>query len=366
MKNPNKSHNDLYDTGKIPFNQIEREIIERRKQEQYETILRNQNARRPEHINRPQENERQQTKPQKKKKSGCTSILISVVLIFTILTATALGYIYYLSSKMNFVQPQFSLSDIPNNISSVSDGVYNILLIGTDKEEDGQSRSDTMILATIDDNNKEIKLTSIMRDLWVDIPEYESGRLNSAYTIGGAPLLMKTISANFDVHIDNYMLVDFEMFQKLIDSLGGVTVEITEKEAKFINRTTHAKVEPGINTLDGDYALIYCRIRKLDSDFMRTQRQRKVINAIIDKIKNQSIIKTISVANDILPLIQTDISPMKMTFTVISSVTKLNYSMTQFRIPLDDAYSNERINGQAVLVPDIEKNTNELHNYIYN
>ncbi len=365
MKNPNKRHNDLSDTGKIPISQIEREIIERRKQEQYETILRNQNARKPEYVNRPQERE-QQPKQKKKKKSGCTSILISIVLILAILTATALGYIYYLSSKMNFVQPQFSLSDIPDNISSVSDGVYNILLIGTDKEEDGHSRSDTMILATIDDNNKEIKLTSFMRDLWVDIPENESGRLNSAYTIGGAPLLMKTISANFDVHIDNYMLVDFEMFQKLIDSLGGVTVEITEKEAKFINRTTHAKVEPGINTLDGDYALIYCRIRKLDSDFMRTQRQRKVINAIIDKIKKQNIIKTVSVANDILPLIQTDISPMKMTFTVISSATKLDYSMTQFRIPLDGAYSNERINGQAVLVPDIEKNTIELHNYIYN
>ena len=361
MKNSRKN---MSDTGKIPLSQIERELLEQRNFETYEKIKRNQQRSNefPTVRNKP---EPVKSNQQKHKKKGCSSIIVSLVLIFTVITASSLGLIYYFSSQMQYVKTEKSINDLINNADSVSDGIYNLLLIGTDMEDNGKSRSDTMILVTIDKINEKIKLTSFMRDLWVDIPEHESGRLNSAYTIGEAPLLMDTIFENFDITIDNYMMVDFAMFEQLINSLGGIDVEITEKEASFINSTTHAKVTSGINHLNGDYALIYCRIRKLDSDFMRTQRQRKVINSIIDKAKNQNIFATINAVNNILPLITTDINPMKSTLLILYAAGKLDYHIEQCRIPFDDYYSNQRINGQAVLVPDIDVNKDKLHEFIF-
>lgn len=363
MNNSDNRRKNTSDTGKIPLSQIERELLEQRRREQYENIIKRQNH----SLNQNQHNETKPTEQRKakaKKKSGCSRGILSLVLIFAILCATLLGCIYYFSSQMQYEKNTKDISDIVNSVDSINDNLYNLLLIGTDKEDDGKSRSDTMILVTIDDTNKKIKLTSFMRDLWVSIPGYDNGRLNSAFTIGGAPLLMKTISENFEIRIDNYMLVDFDMFQKLIDSFGGITVDITEKEAAFINRTTHAKVTAGENTLNGDYALIYCRIRKLDSDFMRTQRQRKVMNAIFEKATNQDILTTVKAATNILPLIKTDINPMKMTYLIMTTVSKSEYPISQCRVPFDNSYSNKTINGQAVLVPDISENCKKLNEFI--
>ena len=222
-----------------------------------------------------------------------------------------------------------------------------------------------MILVTIDKEHQKIKMTSFMRDLWVSIPGYDDGRLNAAYSYGGAELLLKTIYENFGVSINDYVMVDFEMFEKLIDGLGGVSVEITEDEADFINETSHANVHSGENILDGDYALIYCRIRYLDSDFNRTQRQRKVMNSIFKKIVSQNPITTLSVMSDVLPLITTDISPVKMTLKAFGAIALLKYGNDQFRIPTDDGYSSEMIDGQDVLVPDLEENKTALHQFLY-
>ncbi len=208
-------------------------------------------------------------------------------------------------------------------------------------------------------------MTSFMRDLWVTIPDYGDARLNAAFSYGGAELLLETIYKNFDVRINDYVMVDFEMFEKLIDGLGGVTVDITEDEADFINETSHAKVHSGENILDGDYALIYCRIRYLDSDFNRTQRQRKVMNSILKKTVSQNPLKTLSVMSNILPLVTTDIAPLKMTFKAFGAISFLKYGNDQFRIPTDDGYSSEMIEGQDVLVPDLEENKEALRSFIY-
>ena len=222
-----------------------------------------------------------------------------------------------------------------------------------------------MMLVTVDKVHQKIKFTSFMRDLWVSIPDYGDARLNAAYSYGGADLLMETLYQNFGVPINDYVMVDFEMFQKLIDGLGGVNVDITEDEADYINETSHAKVHSGENILNGDYALIYCRIRYLDSDFNRTQRQRKVMNSILKKTVSQNPVKTLSVMSDILPYITTDISPTKMTLKAFSAVTFLKYGNDQFRIPTDDGYTNEMIEGQDVLVPDLDENKAALNNFIY-
>lgn len=302
-------------------------------------------------------------KQHKRNKTKITKVLISVILIITLIFVSSAAGLYVFFSRTNY-QPQSNNTDI--NFRNLSDRVYNILLIGTDMADNGSSRSDSMILLSINKNKKQINMISFLRDLWVDIPKNDSGRLNSAFAIDGAGLVIETIEYNFDIQIDNYVLVDFEMFKQLIDELGGIEVEITEKEAKFINKTTKAKVKKGINTLNGYEALVYCRIRKLDSDFMRTFRQRKVLNAILEAIKNQSIFNTVSAGYSILPLITTDISPSKMIIKAISTSQAINFEINQQRIPAEDTYSNETIRSQDVLVADIDQNKQILQDIIYN
>lgn len=302
-------------------------------------------------------------KPRKKKKHGFSRFLLSILLIVAILGGTVFGYAYSLCSKTTYVKSDYRK---PVYSSVYESYVYNVLLVGTDKESNGASRSDTMMLLSIDRKNQQLKITSFLRDIWVEIPDHGNAKLNAAFAYGGADLMMRTIEWNFKIRIDNYILVDFDMFKALIDGLGGVDVEITAKEAKFINRTTHAKVTEGINHLDGDYALIYCRIRKLDSDFMRTQRQRKVMTAIIRQVQENGIFKATSAATDVLPYITTDINSFKLTLNAFGALKYISYESDQIQIPLNEAYKNKRIDGQSVLSVDFDKNIDALHSFIYN
>ncbi len=301
--------------------------------------------------------------PQKRKrKHGFGRFILSILLIASLLCGIVFGYAFTLCSKTNYVKSQriFTAADV-----MYDDEIYNVLLVGTDKESNGASRSDTMLLMSIDRKHKQLKMTSFLRDMWVEIPGYGNAKLNAAFAYGGADLMMKTIENSFKIRIDNYILVDFDMFKSLIDGLGGVDVDITENEASFINRTTHARVSSGINHLDGDYALIYVRIRKLDSDFMRTQRQRKVLTAIIRQVQEQGIISSVSAASDVLPYITTDISALELTVRAFSALEYITYGSGQLQIPLDGAYSDKRIDGQAVLKVDFEKNISALQEFIY-
>ena len=386
------------DTGTIPLTEIERQRQEEINRRRYNEILRRQqkdgidesrndyNGYDPSYYQRqqyqPYQDEKyhlcdepgyvppkkppiKSVKKKKKRKGcgcGCGSAILSLFLVAVLLIVGTFGYVYSLCSKTNFENTP--LATVSSDIMS-DPLVYNVLLIGSDKEsEDGSSRSDSMILVSVDSKNKQLKFTSFMRDMWVAIPGYGDAKLNAAYAFGGAQLLMKTIENTFKVKIDNYVTVNFDMFKSLIDAIDGVEVDITEAEANFINNTTHAKVSAGTNTLNGDYALIYCRIRKLDSDFNRTQRQRKVMAAIVDKAR-QKPLSVITSADEVLEHITTDISPLKMTFKAFGSPKYLTYSNDQLRIPLDGEYADRMINGQAALVIDFNENIKAVQNFIY-
>lgn len=368
-----KNYKKRDDTGEIPITQSEKDFQDRLNQQKYEEIIKNQerlgtfesyqNGERPVNNQHDDSGSKKSKKDKRKKKKkgcgcGCGTLLIIFLLIIAIIPVGSIGYVYSLCSKTNYVESTISTkAEDPN--------YYNVLLIGCDKSDGTSQRSDSMMLVTVDKVHQKIKFTSFMRDLWVSIPDYGDARLNAAYSYGGADLLMETLYQNFGVPINDYVMVDFEMFQKLIDGLGGVNVDITEDEADFINETSHAKVHSGENILNGDYALIYCRIRYLDSDFNRTQRQRKVMNSILKKTVSQNPVKTLSVMSDIFPYITTDISPAKMTLKAFSAVTFLKYGNDQFRIPTDDGYTSEMIEGQDVLVPDLDENKAALNKFIY-
>ena len=236
--------------------------------------------------------------------------------------------------------------------------IINILLIGQDRREgESRARSDSMILCTFNKETKTLVLTSILRDLYVRIPGYQDNRVNVAYAAGGMKLLNETLETNFGIQVDGNIEVDFTQFSDIVDLLGGVTIDLRSDEAKLINNSTGGSLAEGTNLLNGKQALAYARIRSLDGDgdFSRTNRQRKVINAIVESYKSANLKTMLSLLDDILPMITTDMSNLKIIgyalelFPMLSDVTIVSQ-----RIPADGTYSGQMIRGMAVLVADMD------------
>jgi LCP family protein required for cell wall assembly len=225
-----------------------------------------------------------------------------------------------------------------------------------------------MILVSVDFVHSKIKLTSFLRDSWVEIPSKgKKAKLNSACSYGGPQLVVDTIEYNFGVDIDHYVMVDFNMFTEIIDNLGGVDVEVTSKEAKFINNTTRHTVESGEKVhLNGAEALVYCRIRKLDSDYMRTYRQRKVITALINQAKSAGLSTLISTMQEVFPLIKTDMSAAEITgLAYKAGIGLVAFDIEQNRVPIDEHMKATTVNGQWVETLELDNVREYLHDYIY-
>ncbi len=250
----------------------------------------------------------------------------------------------------------------------------NVLLVGVDaRETDESSRSDTMMLVTLDKQNKQIKLTSFLRDSFVEIAgrNYWS-KLNSAYFYGGIQMLSDTLEMNFKVDIQYYAIVDFNIFTTIVDELGGINVDVTEKESYYTYHSGNVKVPVRIEAgedvlLNGEQALWYSRIRKLDSDFNRTKRQQKVITAIIEKASTMSLTKLYSLAETIIPLVKTNMSSKQIMSLGLAAVRDKMYSypIVQHQIPADGTWTDKNIQGVgASLVMDMEKNQQLLHSFL--
>lgn len=240
-----------------------------------------------------------------------------------------------------------------------TDNIVNILLIGQDAREGwGRSRSDSMILVTFNKEKKTITLTSFLRDLYVQIPGYQDTKMNAAYPIGGMELLNQTMELNFGVKVDGNVEVDFSHFADVIDLLGGVDIELRADEAEYINMTADTYgLTAGMQHLNGSQALQYSRIRHLDidSDFSRTGRQRKVINALIEKFRDTKLTTLLGLLDDLLPMITTDMTNSE----IIGYATDLFPMLTDCtiisqRIPADGAYELATIRGMSCVVADMD------------
>lgn len=238
-------------------------------------------------------------------------------------------------------------------------GNVNILLIGNDgREGEAGARSDSMILCSFDRRGKTLVMTSFLRDLYVPIPGNGSNRLNAAYAFGGRDLLKKTLEENFDIRIDGSVEVDFSHFAQIVDMLGGVTLELRQDEADTVSQETGTALSAGVQTLNGDQALAYSRIRYLDADgdFSRTARQRKVLSALLDAYRDASLGDMLSAAAKILPMLDTDLNSVE----IIKYTTQLlpilsGGEITSQHIPAPDGYRDQTIDGMSVLVADMEK-----------
>ncbi|MCR5485284.1 MAG: LCP family protein [Clostridiales bacterium] len=317
----------------------------------------------------PPDNNAPKRKKKKKKKSVFRKIL-SFFLVIAVIFGTAYFFILNMMMKINYNETGHQRNQYIDESELMSGiGVKNILLVGVDaRAGEDVSRSDTMIILTLDSVHRKIKLTSFLRDSWVKIPDSGYAKLNASCVYGGAQLVMDTIETNFKIKIDNYMLVNFEVFTSIVDSLGGITVEVTEKEARYMRDVVHlTNVHSGESVpLNGNEALWYCRIRKLDNDFMRTSRQRKVISAILDKVKRAGVANLTPMLNEVFPQVETDMSPVTLTnFAMSSAVLYLGFKVESQQIPADGTWADANKNGQSVLSVDLEKNRQVIYDFIY-
>lgn len=242
----------------------------------------------------------------------------------------------------------------------------NILLIGQDHREgeDSQARSDSMILCTFRKDTDELTMTSILRDLYVPIPGHHDNRINAAYSYGGMSLLKQTIEENFDLSIQGCVEVDFSQFSQIVDALGGVELELRQDEADYINRETGASLSAGVERLAGAEALTYSRIRSLDadSDFSRTNRQRKVLTAIFNGYRQASVGQLLGLVREVLPMISTDLNRGQLVLLAAELAPHLAAcQINSQRIPADGTFTDQTIDGMAVLVADMQSNRELLH-----
>ena len=258
---------------------------------------------------------------------------------------------------------------------------YNLLLVGTDsREQNMRGRSDAMIIASINKKTNKIILTSLMRDTYVYIPEVGDNRLNAAAAYGGIPLLVRTIEANFNIHIDDYMVTNFFVFAEAVDRMGGVDMWVSAAEAeamqpciKEYNNLTgeeggYLPLEDGSYHLNGKQTLAYCRIRYVgNSDFDRTERQRETLIKLAEKAKGMGIGEINSIALAILPQMMTDMSQSSCLSLLWEAVTDYkNYEIETFRIPADGTLEGAMIDGMSVLSIDFAKNIDLFFAKVYN
>ena len=317
---------------------------------------------------------------------GAMKLLCSLLALVLILLLGATALFQQVLGKIHYTQPVADfgtrLSGFVSNLASegfgtesgliggTGSGIVNVLLIGQDRREGEETaRSDSMILCTYHRKTGNVTMTSFLRDLYVPIPGHHDTRINAAYSEGGAALLDQTLRENFDLHIDGNIEVDFSQFSQIIDLLGGVELELREDEAAEINKETGSTLSAGVQLLNGEQALTYARIRKLDADgdFSRTSRQRKLMNALLGSYRNIKWKDLLPLMDELLPLISTDMNYGKLVLLAMEILPKLSGAqITSQRIPADGTFTDERIDGMAVLSADLEANRQLLRETLLN
>lgn len=266
---------------------------------------------------------------------------------------------------------------LPDDFEMADTDVFTLLLIGSDSYTDtARGRSDTAIIMQVDAGSKTIKMASFLRDMYVKIPGKGSNRINASYNWGGASLLLSTIETNFGVTADAYVEVNFARLIRVIDAIGGIEIEVSEAEQTQVNsilrfyntyigdpEEDQLLEEHGLVYLTGKQALCYSRIRKIDSDFQRTNRQRKVIEAAYHKVMQLSLSEITALVLDNLDAVNTDLNLADIVRLIPLAIRCKNATFETLAIPIDGSYTNRTVDGMAVIAPDLKKNKQALYEF---
>lgn len=272
------------------------------------------------------ESNNQTRRPQKKRKSKknvLLKIILMILLIIIIIIAgiVAGGYSYIVSKLNKMQQVQINVEEL--NVNEEIKGYRNIALFGVDSRNSNLgkgNRSDCIIIASINEKTKDVRLLSVYRDTYVQIEGHGLDKITHAYSYGEAPLAIKTLNTNLDLNITEFATVNFDLVAEAVDALGGVEITIEQSELKYINEYIKGTSEntgiessnitkAGKQTLDGVQAVAYSRIRYTSGgDYKRTERMRDVIEAMFRKLKTKSIGEINNLMDKILPKVYTNIS----------------------------------------------------------
>lgn len=237
----------------------------------------------------------------------------------------------------------------------------NILLLGGDARSTTRyDRSDTMIILSINRDESLVKMTSIMRDTWVNFPGRKSpGKINAATVYGGPELAVETVNSAFGTNIEDYVIVNMADMQQIVDLLGGVDIEITASEGGQLG------LSGGLQHLDGKNAVDYSRIRSIDSDYNRVMRQQKLLLAMADKAQNMDIDELSAVAGDISEIVLTSLDDSELEDLTMAFMVMEIDEVEQFRVPADGTYQDGMFNGVWLINANFEQNAKLLHEFIY-
>ena len=286
--------------------------------------------------------------------------------------------------KVGEITENIDLSKMSDTFKNAlhEDGVYNILLVGVEaigNNSVASGRTDSIMIATINTKQKTLGLTSIMRDSYVTIPGYYDTKINAAFGHGGIELLYETIAYNYNLRLDGSAIVSFKTFQKIIDELGGIDIEITPAEAQYLNTTNYVSkksnrtLKPGMNHMNGNQALGYARVRyraTLDGsvdDFGRTSRHRRVMGAIFKEVKKSNPITLVKLLDTVFSQVQTDIKKSNAS-SYLADVMELSLDgvpLDNLRLPIDGSYQGVKINRAAVVTFDAAANKEALANFVF-
>ncbi len=286
-------------------------------------------------------------------------LLVFVSLLAFVILLTGGLYAYYrsLSAEMNYVDPD--LETIPSEYNPPTesldnplpdiDGIVNILLLGIDSrdEESIKERSDSMMILTIDTVHGKVKLTSLQRDMLVKIPGADFNKLNSANVFGGPLLTMRVVNETLRLNIERYMVVNMRGMEQLIDLAGGIEIDVEQAEIRYLNSSIREEnnvfsdSEPspfveaaGLQLLNGRQAVAYARIRKLDSDYKRMERQRIVLQALLNAFMDADFGTKNNMISEGFSLITTNISADELLGLGLNTIPKLDADIEQLQLPI--------------------------------
>ena len=249
-------------------------------------------------------------KPQKpkKKRKGLKIILIILLILILIIAGIIGGACIYVNDKLSKIQYENVTADdieVNTGIEESLSKYRNIALLGVDSRSDSftNTRSDCIMIVSINQETKDVKLLSVYRDTYLKLTGRSLDKVTHAYAYGGPQLALSTLNTNLDLNITEYVTVNFETVKTVVDAVGGVNITVTNAEASQINGISSA----GTYNLDGNQALSYARIRKIDTDYKRTERMRDVLTAVFEKVKRMNVGEINSLMDTVLPHVRTNI-----------------------------------------------------------
>ncbi len=326
----------------------------------------------------------------KKVRHGFLKFII-FLLVVTVLAVA--GGVTALLSRIDYARDNpdhAAVEEVAGTLQSDSQ-IQNIMIFGLDDHfDDDNGRADTMMLISIDKKHNALKQVSFLRDLYLPIFNQGEDKLNAAFAYGGAKLAIETIEYNFKIKIDNYIVLDFDSFIYIINSLGGLDITLTEEEINYIDwqsfRNHQVEVEDELMStapdfegqtgvkvhVNGRQALWHARNRGQEGicsgdDFARTQRQSEVIDAVIEKVQSSSIADLIKIAYDVAPMITTNMNLPDTVKTSLGMPNYLKYKVDTHKVPQKFNFDYDTVNGASVLrISNFEEEKNALYEFVFN